>query len=324
MNRIILCILCLVSFDSFGQSFAPAAGQPGSTAIHKDSSIIVNWASGVTVTRGYLNIANPSLGYATFGEDSFALGVAEGDGSSVVSLGDNGIATLTFTEGIINLPGPDFAVFENGFTDNYTEFAHVEVSSDGINFIRFPSISETPLDSQIDNFTFSDCAYVNNLAGKYRQGFGTPFDLEELVDSLNLDINSVTHVRLIDVVGSIDPAFATLDSQGTIINDPYPTEFPSGGFDLDAVAVLHEAPLGIEEQYTLINISPNPSSGYLKIQLEGEGTATIYSIFGQQLKTIGFENILELNLEEIDENLILVEVVTSKNMRFVKRIALIK
>ena len=49
-----------------GQSFAPAPGYPGSTAIHKDSSVFVNWAIGAEINRGYLNIENPALGIRIF------------------------------------------------------------------------------------------------------------------------------------------------------------------------------------------------------------------------------------------------------------------
>ena len=47
---------------------------------------------------------------------------------------------------------------------------------------------------------------------------------------------------VVDVVGSIDPAYATYDSQGHAINDPWPTAFASSGFDFDAVGVLHAVP----------------------------------------------------------------------------------
>ena len=40
------------------------------------------------------------------------------------------------------------------------------------------------------------------------------------------------------MVGSLDPAYRTLDSLGNPINDPYPTFHEFGGFDLDAVGVI--------------------------------------------------------------------------------------
>ncbi|MFN6048554.1 MAG: T9SS C-terminal target domain-containing protein, partial [Bacteroidota bacterium] len=56
---------------------------------------------------------------------------AEGPAASngVVSLGDGGIATLTFDPPITNGDGFDFAVFENTFLDTFLELAFVEVST---------------------------------------------------------------------------------------------------------------------------------------------------------------------------------------------------
>lgn len=319
MNNILAFALILFSSIARTQSFAPAPGELGSTAIHKDSSIIVNWATGIVLTRGYLNVANPSAGNASFGEEAFALGAAEGDGTTVVSLGDSGVATLTFSSPIINLSGPDFAVFENGFADNYMEFAYVEVSSDGINFFRFPSVSETPLSPQMGNFSFGDCRYVHNLAGKYRQGFGTPFDLEELVNEIGLDVNNVTHVRLIDVIGSVDPAFGTMDSFGNLINDNYPTEFASGGFDLDGVAVLHEMPAGLNENTLLVKMYPNPTSGNLNITTNGKAFIRILNTQGQLLAEYEMDQSIKLDLSEFKGQLLFVEVITKEGI-FTERI----
>jgi hypothetical protein len=44
----------------------------------------------------------------------------------------------------------------------------------------------------------------------------------------------------VDVVGSITPAYATYDSQGNMVNDPWPTPYSSSGFDLDAVGVINQ------------------------------------------------------------------------------------
>jgi hypothetical protein len=307
MNKC-LVIFSLLTLPCSGQSFEPAAGQPGSTAIWKDSSVIVGWASGIQLQRGYLDISNTSLGFASYGSDAAALGHAEGDGTSIVSLGDLGSATLTFQTAIMNGPGPDFAVFENGFADNYMEFAHVEVSSDGINFARFPSVSETPLTSQIDNFMFGDCRYVHNLAGKYRQGYGTPFDLDELNSGIPIDLNHITHVRLIDVVGSVDAQFGTLDSQGKIINDPYPTNFDSGGFDLDAVAVLNAVPLEVNELISEISVFPNPAHEVLNIKANCAGNLRIITIDGKILFDQKFTGNTQIDLNGISTTFLIVEI----------------
>lgn len=224
--------------------FPPAAGIEGSTAISKDSQLFKAWASGIELTRGYVDISDPFFTYdgsnkATFGMPSAALGVAEGNSMDVVSLGDAGIATLTFDFPIINGAGADFAVFENSFSDTFLELAFVEVSSDGKRFVRFPAVSLTDPTIQVGSFGNIDPTNIHNFAGKYRQGFGTPFDLEDIKDSIGIDINNIRFIRIIDVVGSIDPQYATYDSKGNIVNDPFPTPFASSGFDFDGIGVIN-------------------------------------------------------------------------------------
>ena len=224
--------------------YAPAAGEPNSTAIYMDDPNFAAWATGITVQRGYVKIDEPDLGYVSYGSDANALGKAEGDSFGVVSLGDDGSATLTFENPIANGPSYDFAVFENAFDDTFLELAFVEVSSDGSNFFRFDSVSLTQTDTQVGSFGVLDTNDLHNLAGKYRQGYGTPFDLAELKDVNSLlDVSRITHVRIIDVVGCIQDGYARYDSLANKINDPWPTPFATGGFDLDAVAVIHEKTL---------------------------------------------------------------------------------
>jgi hypothetical protein len=264
MNKIALFVL-LSPLLIWGQSYAPSAGQAGTTAIHKDSSVFVAWATGIEVHRGYLDISNKDYeingsNRASFGDPNFALGPATGNVGNTVSLGDSGFAVVTFDKPIINGPGWDFAIFENSFSDNFLEFAHVEVSSDGAHFVRFPSHSEVQTMTQTNGFGSTDTRYIDNLAGKYRVGFGTPFDLEDVADSIGIDLNNITHVKIIDVVGSIGPD-GTRDSYGNLINDPFPTPFESGGFDLEAVGVIHQL-LNTDdmEDVLVISIYPNPFS----------------------------------------------------------------
>jgi hypothetical protein len=303
---LLLLVLAVSSSVASAGPYAPPAGKPNSTAIYKDDPNFAAWASGVTVQRGYIDINNPSMGYASYGKPENALGKAEGDTTSVVSLGDGGVATLTFDRPITNGPSYDFAVFENAFNNTFLELAFVEVSSDGNHFFCFNSVSLTPTNTQVGAWGTLDATNINNLAGKYRAGYGTPFDLEELKDvNPLLDVNSVTHVRIVDVVGYVQPAdffvdgivnftdysifvaaylsdpndeswnrdcdiaqpadnivdmkdlawfvgmwlnensYASSDSQGHQINDPWPTPFNNGsgytgGFDLDAVGVIHQ------------------------------------------------------------------------------------
>ena len=170
-----------------------------------------------------------------------ALGPAEpGDGflgstNGVASLGDNGAITLTFPAPITDGPGADFAVFENAFTEDFLEFAFVEVSSDGTNFTRFPchTLSTNPVDTYASTGG-TEADAIGGLAGKHLQGAGTPFDLRALAGTPGLDVRRVTHVRLVDVARRrLEPR---LLRQPHLRPDP---DVGSGGFDLDAVGVLN-------------------------------------------------------------------------------------
>lgn len=285
--------------------FAPAAGIDGSTAIYRDSSAFVAWATGCTINRGYMDIALPDSGLASVGDANSAIGPAGQAG--VVSLGDAGVATLTFNNPIYNGPGSDFAVFENGFYTNnplaFLEFAFVEVSSDGVNFVRFTATSNIQDSTQIP-MTGVDCALVNNLAGKYTAGYGTPFDLEELKNEPGLDVNHITHVRVVDVVGSIAEQYASRDHLGHKINDPYPTLFASGGFDLDAVGVIHA--LGVTDvaslsnSKTLVSVYPNPSkAGRVILKVSGSEPTADFKVYDAQGKSMA-GGLIQQGQKEID------------------------
>lgn len=284
---LVFSFLC-ISTSLFSQSYAPPAGEAGSNAIAADSGLFINWATAAEVLRGYINIEDPTAqdqgsNYASYGEASNAIGEVS---NSVVSLGDAGEAILTFETPITNGEGYDFAVFESAFNNTFLELAFVEVSSDGNNYFRFHAHSETQTETQVDGFDPLDATYINNLAGKYRAFFGTPFDLSEVEDNALLDKNSITHVKIIDVVGSINPDYASYDSQENIINDPFPTPFYSGGFDLDGVGVIHEQELGVDlVTQPDISVYPNPTSDYIKIEIKNSiDKVEIYSTNGILVK----------------------------------------
>lgn len=286
MNKFILFFLFLPVLGN-AQSFHPAPGHPGTNAIKKDSSCFVSWASGGTIQRGYLDIADTTItasgsNRASFGNLNLSFGPATGSVTDVVSLGDSGVATLSFDQFITDGPGYDFAIFENGFMDDYIEMAHVEVSSDGIHFFRFPSTSEVPATTQASNATYTDCRMINNLAGKYRIGYGTPFDLSDLPDDPDLNKSAVTLVRIIDAIGAIS-GHVTTDQFGAIINDPYPTAFESGGFDLEAIGIINGT-LGLTDQEALhVQACPNPVTDHLQVTLNGEAILYLYSPDGRLL-----------------------------------------
>jgi len=287
IKKISILLLALVPTMLWAQ-FAPEAGVAGTTAMHADSSAFVAWATGIEVERGPKDISDPSLGMASFGPDlTVALG-RPGGTMDVVSLGDGGSATLTFDSPICNGPGSDFAVFENGLVNAqdssicFLELAFVEVSSDGENFFPFPAVSKVQDTMQVGSFDCIHASLIHNLAGKYQVMYGTPFDLDEVEDNPRLDKNKVTHVRLIDVVGNIDPEYATYDSEGHPVNDPWPTGFNSCGFDLDAVGVIHDVAHDVPENTTeAIALYPNPVKDRLTIKAENLQSVDVYNLVGQ-------------------------------------------
>ncbi|MBQ3950723.1 MAG: T9SS type A sorting domain-containing protein [Bacteroidales bacterium] len=272
--------------------FCGVVGTTGCTAIAYNDNRIKAWATGCTLVLGSQNLSDPSAPVVTYGTADEAVGAASTSTMDVVSLGDGGSATLTFEKPIANGDGYDFAVFENSFNDYFLELAFVEVSSDGERFVRFPATSLTQTARQITSSV--DPTYINNLAGKYRVGYGTPFDLNELRDSAGLDINNITHVRVIDVVGSIDPELGTYDAFGHIINDPFPTITYSAGFDLDGIAVLNQKTERIElaENGVQMSVYPNPATDRICVTLENLENidATLFDMSGRAVKTLTLRN----------------------------------
>ncbi len=211
------------------ESYAPPAGQPGSTAVSMSSNSIIGWATGWT---NYIPGAHVDATWQTPGK---ALGQASGTSYDIVCLGDGGEITMTFDPPIQDGPGPDFAIFANAFDETFLELAYVEVSSDGTNFTRFfnRSLTADPVPFAGANV---DATHVTGLAGKYVQGYGEPFDLGDLSDAATageLDLQNIRYVRLLDIIG--DGSYR--DSAGHVIYDPHPTT-GSAGYDLDAIGVL--------------------------------------------------------------------------------------
>ncbi len=314
----------LVSVNLAAQ-FAPPAGQPGSDAIHADSTAFIGWATTCYVHRGWVQIDRPEWGNATFGSEQSALGKANLD---VVSLGDGGMATLGFEYPIWDGPGADFAVFENSFSDDFLELAFVEVSSDGERFVRFPSVSLTQTDVQIDGFGTLDATHIHNLAGKYRAFYGVPFDLVELADSTGLDINNVTHVRVVDVVGNINPMYARYDALGNPINDPWPTPFPTSGFDLDAVGVIHDSRNSAVAANHLnpFVVYPNPVVDQLVIKIDNYSGNYAYALIDMKgtvlLQANGQGSAQLLYLESLPSGIYLLQLTLPHGVyyqRFMKR-----
>jgi hypothetical protein len=247
----------------------------------EDANAVINpifrdWATSVVSYE-------PSPGvFAVWADPNKALGSATGDNLDVVSLGDldsgqigqgvpAGKITLAFSEAIRDSNGYDFVVFENGIVSVYNtgagsikgqmfaELGYVEVSSNGSDFVRFPSVSLT--DGLVGMYGTIEISNVYNLLGKHPNAngvcTGTPFDLSDIagegsVVSGVVDINNVHYVRIVDIPGSgdfedeagnhIDPAsWPVWDfyANNHSIYDAWLT-FESGGVDLEAVGILEE------------------------------------------------------------------------------------
>jgi len=206
-------------------------------AVHKDDKMIVGWADSY---KDYKPGNNCDLKWQTPDQ---SLGKAEGNSFNIVCLGDSGQITMVFNNPVINGKGADFAVFENSFSENFIELAFVEVSSNGIDFIRFNNLSKTSdavSEYGVINFSnvYSETDEYSGFAGVHKQGYGTLFDLNNLLKQNNyssvVDLNNIRYIRIIDIIGD----GSVIDSSGNKIYDPYPQK-ESAGFDLDGVGVIN-------------------------------------------------------------------------------------
>ncbi len=261
-----LTAVAVIAASAAAGPYPPAAGQAGTTAVHMNNAAFIAWAT------GWGNYLPGEAVTSTWQTPQKALGKAQGTSSDIVSLGRGGEITLTFDQPITNGLGWDFAVFENSFSDTFLELAFVEVSSDGITFVRFDNDSLTP--DPVGGFGSLDPTDIDGFAGKYRQAYGTPFDLADVatkdeVISGAVDLSAITHVRLVDVLGD----GSAFDTSGNVIYDPYPTN-QSAGFDLDAVGVRYES---------RVNVPPDqpqpvsPADGALDVPLNPTLTGGAFS-----------------------------------------------
>ena len=219
---------------TIGGSFSGPAGTEGSDAIPLDDPRIDGWAIAVTDVHygGGVDEQWQAPGQA--------MGPAGTDALSSLVLGNGGSAIVELGPSAKDGEGPDFVVFENGIADGFLELAFVEVSSDGTHWARFASayLGVEPVSA----YGSHAAALIDGLAGKFRLSFGTPFDLARLrwsaeVQRGEVDLQAVRFIRIVDIVGDGN----TRDSFDRPIYDPTPT-FGSGGFDLDAIGVLHSPP----------------------------------------------------------------------------------
>lgn len=192
-----------------------------------------------------------------------ALGAPLGP-AHVHSLGIGGALTLEFVPPIVDRPGADLIVAENPFrlagneTNSFAEVAFVEVSSNGVDFVRFPA-RYFGAPGWPGAFGTVPIGSYSNLAGQTPmlatapgadpldlvEAGGDAFDLgdllgEPLVAAGLVDLQAIRRVRLVDV-----PSGVATDSVGTTIFDA-----GTGSADVDAVTAVHQ-------QGAVVGNSPN-------------------------------------------------------------------
>lgn len=226
--------------------YEPAHFYPGSSAIQGvfdqggeevPNPVFLEWASRIVQSSpgAGLDFSQfPPFGYPATNVLGPAMTPRMNDPYDVLPLGRGGSIVVSFDRPIRNGPGYDFAVFENGFDAYFLELAWVEVSSDGIHFVRFPNSSLTPNPVGAFQVPAIDTTEISGLASKYAAGYGTPFDLVDLPEHPDLDRENIRFVKIVDIIGN----GSARDSEGRPIYDPFQTEL-TAGFDLDAIGVLH-------------------------------------------------------------------------------------
>ena len=169
---------------------------------------------------------------AGFGQSAMpgvVLGPPRGSGANagsldVVSLGRGGSIVLAFDHDIVDGSGPDFIVFENAFVvDDQTAFREagiVAASDDGVTFVEWPCAADD------EAGRFPGCAGVNPTLSSPSNG----------IDPADVSRAGGDAFDLADV-GLARARYVRINDGG---NNRYGA--PSGGFDLDAIAVIHEAP----------------------------------------------------------------------------------
>jgi hypothetical protein len=166
---------------------------------------------------------------AGFGQDGYpdiVLGPPVGYGSGmgsldVLSLGERGEIVLELTDlGVVDGPGVDLLVFENPFA-GFVETGTVSVSEDGESWHEFPC------DATHRAGGFPGCAGVKPVNSSPDNGISATDPSVAGGDGFDLATLGVARAR-----------FVRIRDTGT---NSY--GFTSGGFDLDAVAVVNGSPL---------------------------------------------------------------------------------
>ncbi|RKG80410.1 cell surface protein [Corallococcus terminator] len=176
---------------------------------------IVSFAPGAAAGFGQGQLPNIVLGAPQ--------GAGAGSGSlDVLSLGNSGVIVLEFTDiAVTDGPGVDLLVFENAFLRPsgrpFAETGVVAVSDDGVTWSEFPCASANAAGN------FPGCAGVTPVYSSPGNGISPTDPAVAGGDGFDLAAVGLTRARFVRIRDSGANGYA-----GT-----------SGGFDLDAVAVVN-------------------------------------------------------------------------------------
>lgn len=211
-------LVCAIGCSEPRERPLPVSGEPPATGTCDDGE-----DGFATCVASFEPMAPASFGHAEMPD--IVLGPPQppeaGGTMDVASLGCDGRITLGFAGGVPDGPGADLIVFENAFATKDTTFAEpgaVLVSDDGETWYAF----------ECDATSGDGCAGVTptavvdaTAARDPNRAGGDAFDLDDLV------LDRVTWVRIVD---------HTQEHYG----DDMWCGGMGGGFDLDAVARVHD------------------------------------------------------------------------------------
>ncbi len=168
----------------------------------------------------------PQAGFGQANMPAVVLGPPKGAGNKagsldVVSLGESGTIVVAFDDWVAtDGPGVDLLVFENPF-DGFIETGEVAVSADGITWHTWPCNANDA------KGIFAGCAGVAPVFSSPSNGISATDPAVSGGDGFDLAVLGLKAVRYVRI-------------RDTGVNQYL---VPTGGFDLDAVAVVHPAEL---------------------------------------------------------------------------------
>lgn len=249
----------LLSFAVAGLVLAPAlASDPWPDAV---VSVSYGPGAGFGQTAFPGNILGPPDPAATPGIPSSSV-------DELLDLGTGGEIVLRFDDGgILDGPGPDFTVFENGFLIGggptvFTELGLVAVSEDGAVWHEFPTTIDPP------------------------SGFAGLTPTHGAADPLDPSVSGGDSFDLNDIGLAGPVRFVRIRDAGDAVADGGPS------FDLDAIAVIHgergDGAMSIPA--SVITAWPNPFNTTVSLQFAAPPSAVqVVNMTGQIVAELGVE-----------------------------------